>query len=180
MTIELYVVCSYHVTYAFQSESTLFSCLNVKELFARSRREIWPNVLVWPNGWVFVYEPNGSGFESSCSQLNCMLFIVLCYANWKKMSLCIGVSAEFYIYITGFFMKMGTLGDQPILLGGGGGGGGHANFSPPPPPPPPPHHFFFRKVRLEKLFICCHPADPTLEVSTLKQFFFGVKKHFQR
>ena len=33
-------VCSYHVTYAFQSESTLYSCLNVKELFARSRREI--------------------------------------------------------------------------------------------------------------------------------------------
>ena len=33
-------VCSYHVTYAFQSESTLYSCLNVKELLARSRREI--------------------------------------------------------------------------------------------------------------------------------------------
>ena len=34
-------VCSYHVTYAFQSESTLHSCLNVKEILARSRREIW-------------------------------------------------------------------------------------------------------------------------------------------
>ena len=34
-------VCSCHVTYAFQSESTLTSCLNVKELLARSRREIW-------------------------------------------------------------------------------------------------------------------------------------------
>ena len=33
-------VCSCHVTYAFQSESTLYSCLNVKELLARSRREI--------------------------------------------------------------------------------------------------------------------------------------------
>ena len=32
---------SCHVTYAFQSESTLYSCLNVKELFARSRRKIW-------------------------------------------------------------------------------------------------------------------------------------------
>ena len=29
-------VCSYHVTYAFQSESTLYSCLNVKELLARN------------------------------------------------------------------------------------------------------------------------------------------------
>ena len=34
------IVCSCHVTYAFQSESTLYSCLNVKELLARSRREI--------------------------------------------------------------------------------------------------------------------------------------------
>ena len=33
-------VCSYHVTYAIQSKSTLYSCLNVKELLARSRREI--------------------------------------------------------------------------------------------------------------------------------------------
>ena len=33
-------VCSYHVTYAIQSESTLYSCLNVKQLLARSRREI--------------------------------------------------------------------------------------------------------------------------------------------
>ena len=33
-------VCSYHVTYAFQSESTLYSCLNVKERLARNRREI--------------------------------------------------------------------------------------------------------------------------------------------
>ena len=33
-------VCSYHVTYAFQGESTLYSSLNVTELVARSRREI--------------------------------------------------------------------------------------------------------------------------------------------
>ena len=30
------IVCYYHVTYAFQSESALYSCLNVKELFARN------------------------------------------------------------------------------------------------------------------------------------------------
>ena len=85
-----------------------YSCLNVKELLARSRREIWSlsdcnwtrihNHLVhkrtlirtysqmhctdkysqhssiiwpvWPNGWVFVYELNGCGFESRCSHLN--------------------------------------------------------------------------------------------------------------
>ena len=33
-------VCFYHVTYAFQSESTLCSCLNVKEPLARNRRDI--------------------------------------------------------------------------------------------------------------------------------------------
>ena len=31
------IVCSYHVTYAFQSESTLCSFLNVKELLARNK-----------------------------------------------------------------------------------------------------------------------------------------------
>ena len=77
-------VYSYHVTYAFQGEFLLYSCLNVKELLAQSRREtysqmhrtdkysqhssiIWP---VWPNGWVFVYELSGCGFESSWSHLN--------------------------------------------------------------------------------------------------------------
>ena len=30
-----------YVTYAFQSESILYSCLNAKELPARNRREIW-------------------------------------------------------------------------------------------------------------------------------------------
>ena len=34
-------VCSYHVMYAFQSESTLYSCLNFKELLAQNRRNIW-------------------------------------------------------------------------------------------------------------------------------------------
>ena len=34
-------VCSCHVIYALQSESTLYSCLNVKELLAQSRCKIW-------------------------------------------------------------------------------------------------------------------------------------------
>ena len=39
--IILLSVCSCHVMYAFQSESTLYSCLNVKELLARNRCKIW-------------------------------------------------------------------------------------------------------------------------------------------
>ena len=34
-------VCSYHIMYAFQSESTLYSCLNVKKLLAWIRCKIW-------------------------------------------------------------------------------------------------------------------------------------------
>ena len=34
-------VCSRHVTYAFQRESILYSCLNVNEFPAQSRRKIW-------------------------------------------------------------------------------------------------------------------------------------------
>ena len=33
-TAAITTVCSYHVTYTFQSESTLYSCLNVKELLS--------------------------------------------------------------------------------------------------------------------------------------------------
>ena len=51
-------VCSCHVTYAFQSESTLYSCLNVKELLARSRCEIWRwkiwVCLVKKNAWITI------------------------------------------------------------------------------------------------------------------------------
>ena len=43
----------YHVTHAFQRESTLYSCLDVKEL--------------WLNGWVFVYKLSGCRFKSCCS-----------------------------------------------------------------------------------------------------------------
>ena len=35
------IVCFYHVTYEFESESTLYICLNVKEPLARIRRHIW-------------------------------------------------------------------------------------------------------------------------------------------
>ena len=35
------IVYSYHVTYTFQIKSTICSCLNVKKLLARNRREIW-------------------------------------------------------------------------------------------------------------------------------------------
>ena len=33
-------ICTYHVTYAFQSECTLYSCLDVKELLSRRTGKI--------------------------------------------------------------------------------------------------------------------------------------------
>ena len=49
-------VCYYHVTYAFRSDSTLCSCLNVKELLVRNRRDIWSlsdsNEIRHHNHWV--------------------------------------------------------------------------------------------------------------------------------
>ena len=39
--IDFLTVCSYHVTYAFQSESAYYSRLNVKEVLAANRRKIW-------------------------------------------------------------------------------------------------------------------------------------------
>ena len=87
-------ICSYHVTYTFWSESSLYSCLNVEELLTRNRRDIWSlsdcnrtrnhNHLVrkrtlnhlshssiWPvplDGWVFAHKL--SGFNSCCSHLD--------------------------------------------------------------------------------------------------------------
>ena len=70
--LSVLAVCYYHVTHAFQSESTFYNCLNVKETLAQNRRNIWSlsnsNGLVWLNGWVFVYELSGCGFESRCYQ----------------------------------------------------------------------------------------------------------------
>ena len=67
-TIYLVTVC-YHVTYAFQSESTLYICLNVKELLARNRRK-WLQRDSNPQPAPFFYELSGCGFESRCSHLN--------------------------------------------------------------------------------------------------------------
>ena len=47
-------VCFRHVVYAFQSESTLYSCLNGKELLARNRREIWSLSLASLAKWLSV------------------------------------------------------------------------------------------------------------------------------
>ena len=81
LNILFFSVCYCHVTYLFHSEYLLYSCLNVKELFTRNRRDIWSlnnnNGTGWLNGWVFVYELSGFGFESRCCHLHFFLVLLL-------------------------------------------------------------------------------------------------------
>ena len=71
------IVCSYQVAYTFESESALYSCLNVKEFLVRNRADIWSlsdsngirtqnhlaqsqySSIIWPvwlDGWLLIYE----------------------------------------------------------------------------------------------------------------------------
>ena len=81
LNILFFSVCYCHVTYLFHSEYLLYSCLNIKELFTRNRRDIWSlsnnNGTGWLNGWVFVYELSGFGFESRCCHLHFFLVLLL-------------------------------------------------------------------------------------------------------
>ena len=92
MSLSCYVV--------FQSHSTYFSCLNIKQILSRNRLNIWnwsdsngirihdylvckrtfnhlakltKRLPVWLNIWLFVYELSSCGFESRCCHLNICL-----------------------------------------------------------------------------------------------------------
>ena len=80
-------VCYYHVTYAFQSEYTLCSSLNVKERLPRNRCDIWSlseyrtdkysqrKLVIWPvwqNDWVFVCKLSDCRFEYRCCHILCL------------------------------------------------------------------------------------------------------------
>ena len=72
---------SYHVTYAFHVLHVLamsrthfgfilirtYSQMHHTDKYSQHSSITWS---VWLNGWVFVYELSGCGFESSCSHLN--------------------------------------------------------------------------------------------------------------
>ena len=82
----LWSACYYHFTYAFRSESTLYNCLNAKELLAQNRHDIWSlsdsNIIRTHNYLVrkrtlnhlaklalSVRSQSGCGFESRCCHL---------------------------------------------------------------------------------------------------------------
>ena len=98
-------VCYYHVTYAFQSESTLYSWPECQGTFcskqARYLKFTWqqwdsnPPPLssststhpfsqagfFFQNGWVFLYELSRCGFESCSCHLDITLFFILFLAR---------------------------------------------------------------------------------------------------
>ena len=43
------------------------SQMHCTDKYSQHSSIIWP---VWPNGWVFIYELSGCGFEARCSHLN--------------------------------------------------------------------------------------------------------------
>ena len=51
----------------FKKCSRLTDCSEIQTHNYLVRKRKWP---VWLNGWLFVYELNGCGFESHCSHLN--------------------------------------------------------------------------------------------------------------
>ena len=91
-----YIVCYYQVTYAFQRESTLYSCLNVNELLARNRRDIWS--LSDSNGnhnhLVFVYEVGQAQTKPYCLKLPKKLVIFNNnFARWLPLVIIKGLVA---------------------------------------------------------------------------------------
>ena len=58
--------CSFTLKRIYDMTKTL-SQLNHTDKYSQHSSVIWT---VWLNGWVFVYELSGSGFESRCSYLN--------------------------------------------------------------------------------------------------------------
>ena len=47
-----------------------YSQMHCTDKYSEHSSIIWS---VWRNGWVLVYELSGSGFESSCSHINCKI-----------------------------------------------------------------------------------------------------------
>ena len=105
-------VCSYYVTDAFQSEFTIYSCLNVKEFLARNRCDIWSlidcngtrthNHLVHKqtlNSWAFVYKLGGCGFEFRCSHLIKFFYFFISLSFNTMMSVTIYLSAKINQFI---------------------------------------------------------------------------------
>ena len=77
------IVCYYHVTYVFQSYSTLYSYLNIKELPPRNRCDIWSlnnsNEIWTHNDWVGKQTLNH--LVKLTKWLGCA-WVLICMVHW--------------------------------------------------------------------------------------------------
>ena len=72
------LVCMVHLSasYSISNVSDFIISLYVL-IMLRTRFRMNPNWSVWLNGWVFVYELGGCGFESRCSHINFRYLVCL-------------------------------------------------------------------------------------------------------
>ena len=76
----LYEICKFT---AFSGRKDTLSCKWTRtqnHLFHKRTLNHLTKLAYWPNSWEFVYELNGSGFESSCSHLN--FRFCACFEEW--------------------------------------------------------------------------------------------------
>ena len=65
LDIQATIECGFTLKHVCDLTRT-YSQMHCTDKYSENSSIIWP---VWPNGWVFVYKLNGSGFESNCSHL---------------------------------------------------------------------------------------------------------------
>ena len=120
----LYVIMS-HTNFRVNSHSIV--CLNVQELLARSRCHIWSlhdsneiwthndsvckrtlnHLASWLNGWVFVYELSGCGFESCCVTKKLLFLKDFSFRNFcsGSVKLLLNLFRSFFKFVC-IFMSM--------------------------------------------------------------------------
>ena len=120
-------VCSYHITYAFQSESTLYICLNVKKLLARvTAMRLEPTFTqcvnkhstIQLNGLVCLYEQSVFELESCCS----LCFESVCFTVFNSEKLFHRTtSIKFFFFFCFYFGFLSRTLTNHRTVGEGGG-----------------------------------------------------------
>ena len=107
--------CSCHVTYAFHSESTLSSCLNVKELLARNKRKIWSlSDCIWTRTHNrLVHKRTLNHLAKLAKWLSCLVSTYL-YSAFDCMSLSCHVRVSEWIFLRTKWLWFGVQFQSPI------------------------------------------------------------------
>ena len=117
-------VCYYHVTHAFQSDSRPYSCLDVKEILARNKRDIWslsdsnrirtPNYLICERTIIDLAKWSVPMIELYCEYLSvrCIwLYVTYAFQNEFVLYSCLNVK-EIRAWNRG---NIGSLSDSDVI-----------------------------------------------------------------